>query len=212
MGTQRSMGGSIRSTLLMRMPRTPSGLGCMLYACVCCDMLLTAISVTLLICHSGALRCIMHMFNGRNPPFGIIIHNALHMRRTRASVCIAHRSLSRVHLCNVLQCAVHGLACAQVKCSSVNACLYFHRVSSNNNTAAPSTVATAASYVQSATAAAGLPYDLLHGRSEQDAGGSAPLPAALRRVEAITRPITAVEALNSPAVAHGLAAEQFEEE
>ena len=67
-----------------------------------------------------------------------------------------------VHLCNVLQCPVRGLACTQVKCSSINAYLYLRRVSSNIKMAALSTVATAASYVQSATAAAGLPHDLLH--------------------------------------------------
>ena len=76
-------------------------------------------------------------------------------------------------------------------------------------------VVSAAEYVKSATAAAGtLGYDLLNGRSERRMEESTPtkMPAALRLVEAITRPISAAEALSSPAVAQGLAAEQFEDE
>ena len=94
-----------------------------------------------------------------------------------------------------------------------------HHLDSENRsrlqaTASPSMVTTAQAYVHSAsTAAAGqINYDLLHGRSERGGDGSTALPAALRMVEALTRPITAAEALNSPAVAHGLAAEQFEDE
>ena len=69
------------------------------------------------------------------------------------------------------------------------------------------------SYAQNAaTAAAGIfNYDLLNGRSER-IGESMPILAALRVVEALTRPISAAEALNSPAVARGLAAEQLEDE
>ena len=57
-------------------------------------------------------------------------------------------------------------------------------------------------------------YSLVHGSAERSGEESTPsrLPAALRLVEAITRPMTVAEALSSPAIAHGIAAEQFEDE
>ena len=64
----------------------------------------------------------------------------------------------------------------------------------------------------SAIAAAG--YSCIHGSSERSGEASTPtrLPAALKLVEQLTRPLSAEEALRSPAIAHGIAAEQFEEE
>ena len=72
-------------------------------------------------------------------------------------------------------------------------------------------VSTAASAVadpnvQAGMAAAG--YSFNYGSSERSGEASTPnrLPAALKFVEQITRPLSAEEALRSPAVAHGIAA------
>ena len=77
-------------------------------------------------------------------------------------------------------------------------------------TIAASEAATSTAQSASTTAV----YSFNHGSSEPGGGASttARLPATLRYIEQLTRPLTVTDALNSPAVAHGIAAEQFEEE
>ena len=67
---------------------------------------------------------------------------------------------------------------------------------------------------QSGTSAAMSGYKIQHSSLERVQGDSTPksLPAALKLIEQITRPMTAVEAvMGSPAMAYGVAAETAEE-